>query len=532
MRHPKLNRNTVLSAVFVTLLLSLPAVSQLLQPRQQPQPGRGVLRAEPYVSVAEFGANGKDNGWDTDAIQRAIDSLPKPSGVGTKEPCGGVVVLPAGRYLLNKPLRVFSGVTLRGEGAGTVLYSPADEPAILMVSPFSHNYCTSATVEDLTIYTDKSPGIVADKSVTNLVQCRFENLLISAGGCAIDLDPNLAHKIYTQNTVVRNVFVSTFGGPALQLWGNANHIEQVCTEGGTRKDFKADPAIVTIAGGGNDIRSCIIEANKPNPAVAFCISGTFTWSHNWVELDPSKEGVAYIFKDVEWALIDNLHHLLPWHKPKFVNCASVQIRMLNTDGELSPLSANLDLDDKSSLRIDQVIARTDVGMLDNPRVSIGSIYNKLGGWRLDLDGLKSLAAQHNFVANAKLQDMQGWQVKWDTPLGNIRGEAKPEPDPADPTRNRLRIEIKQNPNKRPLGVEAKLRVPPEFAGKRSVAQWRVEGPGQVVVDQNDKEIPSRVMGSLTANVLPAPVKEGDVLEFILPPEPGTYFISDVAVYPR
>jgi hypothetical protein len=532
MRHPKLNRPAIFSSVLLVtlLLLSLPAVSHLLQPRPRQQVS--PARTEPYVSVIEFGANGKDDAPDADAIQRAIDSLPKPSGVGTKAPCGGVVVLPAGRYLLNKSLRVFSGVTLRGEGPGTVVYSPGAEPAILIISPFTHGYCPSATIEDLTIYTDKSAGIVADKSVTNLVQCRFENLLISAGGCAIDLDPSLAHKTYTQNTVVRNVFVSTFGGPALQLWGNANHIEQICTEGGTRTDFKADPAIVTIAGGGNDIRSCIIEANRPNPAVAFCISGTFTWSHNWVELDPVKDGIAYIFKDVEVAVIDNLHHLLPWHKPKFVNCTSVQIRVLNTDGELAPLSANLDLDEKSNLRIDQVIARTDVGMLDDPRVSIGSIYNKLGGWRLDVAELKSHAAGTNLVENTKLQDMQSWQVKWDTPLGNIRGDAKPEPDPSNATQKRMRVEIKENPNKRPLGIEVKLRVGPEIAGKQAVAQWRVEGPGQVGVFQNGKEIPSRAMGSLTANVLPAPVKEGDVLEFILPPEPGTYFISDVAVYPK
>lgn len=508
-------------------ILYLPAAAQVA-PFQPQQRQIRVQKAQPFVSVVDFGAAGNDDRWDSDAIQRAIDSLPRPTLPGSREPAGGIVALPVGRYTLNKPLRVHNGITLRGEGPGTVLYAPTDEPAVLLFCPWDHGYVSSAAIEDLSIFTEKSAGIAADKSVGNIVQSRFENLLISAGACALDLNPGLAQKTYTQNTIIRNIHCYNFGGPALQLWGNANHIEQINTEGGTRKNFKAERAIVTVSGGLNDIRSCIIEANKPSPAVAFHVSGSFTWSHNWAELEPTRDGVAYVFENVETGLIDTLYQILPTHRAKFINCIAMQIRSLNIDGEFTALPANIELDEKSSLRIDEVVSRMDCGMFDDPRVWIGSNYNKKGATRLDLPGR---ADGPNVLASSTFQEMAGWSVQWDTGAGVVRGDASVERN-ASSVGNRLKIEVKDNPRKRPLWVHAQLRVPPELDGTRAVARFRVDGPGQVVVHQSGKEIPTRAMNTLTGCVLPDPVKDGQSLQFILPPEPGTYYISDVSVTPR
>jgi hypothetical protein len=384
-------------------------------------------------------------------------------------------------------------------------------------------------VEDLSIYTEKSAAISVDKSVTNIVQCRFENLIISPGGPALDLDPGLEQRAYTQNTLIRNVHVARPGGPALTMWGNANHVEQVNTEGGTREGFSAEPAIVTISGIGNDIRSCTIEANDPNPAVAFHLSGHFTWSHNWVEISPVKDHVAYIFRDVEGGQIDYLHHILPWHKARFEN-AQVLIRTLNLDGELSSLAQNLELDERSSLRIDQVIARTDAGMLDDPRVSIGSVYNKLGRYRVDLP-LRSESIRLLTAPAAAAAKAPNWSARWKTPAGIIRGSMRIEDRTTSPEA-KLRVEITENAPRHPLTVETTVDVPDELIGREAIITWRIEGPGQVVTYYAGTEIPSRAMGSRTANPLPSPVKKGDVLQFILPPEPGVYFLSDVALHPR
>ncbi len=59
------------------------------------------------VSAAAFGAKGDGVTDDTAAIQKALDSL---TG-------GGIVNLPAGRYLLSAALSIPGGVTLLGEGA-------------------------------------------------------------------------------------------------------------------------------------------------------------------------------------------------------------------------------------------------------------------------------------------------------------------------------------------------------------------------------------------------------------------------------
>ncbi len=515
------------------LIISVFALSMCLMPaaRVESQLTQRTVRApvrEPYITVVDFGANGQDDRWDGDAIQRAIDTLPRPSLPGDKAPAGGVVLLPAGRYLINKPLRIFSGVTLRGEGAGTVIHMSANEPAILLISPFGHRYIASAVVEDLSIYTDKAPGIVVDKSVNNIVQCRFENLIMSPGGCAIDLDPGLERKIYTQNTMLRNIHISRPGGAALTLFGNANHIEQINTEGGTRDGFRAEPAIVTVAGEYNDIRSCIIEANQPNPAVAFHLSGSFTWSHNWIEINPIKDDIAYIFKDVEVGQIDYLHHILPWCKAKFVNCSAIQIRSLNLTGDWSSLSQNLDLDEKSSIRIDQVEARTDAGSLDDPRISIGSVYNMTGKYRVDLP-LRGNPVSLMPARNAR--NPTGWTARWNTPLGDIRGLLELEENPEHASR-RIRVEISDNPKNRPLAVEVPLPASDELLGKKPLITWRIDGPGQALVCQNDQQFPSRAMNSLTANPLPGPLKSGDKLVFVFPPERAVYFISQVEVYSR
>jgi hypothetical protein len=529
------------SVVATILLLALASAWSQFQPAQAPArrgPAPGAARREPFLSVVDFGAHPNDNRPDSDAIQRAIDSLPRPAGPGDKVPSGGVVAIPGGQYLLDKPLRISSGVTLRGEGAGTVLYMPAPRPpgradaptaAILLVSPFTHRYIASAVIEDLSIYTDTARGIAVDPSATQTVQCRFENLIISPGGCAIDLDEKQAQKNYTQNTIVRNIHVSRPGGAALTLWGNANHIDQINTEGGTRDGFRAEPAIVTVSGAGNDIRGCIIEAVQPNPAVAFHVSGGFTWQHNWVELSHMNDGIAYIFKDVEGAQIDYLHHILPHHKARFINCHAVHIRSLNLNGEMSGLAQNIELDEKSNLLIDQVIARTDAGMLDDPRVSIGSVYNMIGKYRVDLplsgQAVPLLSAEEARVA------ADGWTAQWEHARGPIKGSLRLEDQP-NGNGKRLRVEVIENPQKRPLGVEKVLdALPPQLAGTRCIVTWRLEGTGQMLVNYAGQQIPSRVMGSLTANPLPVPLKRGEMLQFVIPPEPGVYYISDVALYP-
>lgn len=72
----------------------------------------------PVFSVADFGAQPNDNIEDRDAIQKAIDAAESAGG--------GIVLFPAGKFLLNEQENRYSGIrisssniVLRGAGSGT-----------------------------------------------------------------------------------------------------------------------------------------------------------------------------------------------------------------------------------------------------------------------------------------------------------------------------------------------------------------------------------------------------------------------------
>lgn len=84
------------------------------------------------VSPLAFGASGDGRGDDTDAFQRAIDSL---------GPAGGVVAVPAGRYLIDplRGLHLRSRVHLQLDPAATLQAIPnaADRAVMVMVKDVS-----------------------------------------------------------------------------------------------------------------------------------------------------------------------------------------------------------------------------------------------------------------------------------------------------------------------------------------------------------------------------------------------------------
>ena len=89
-------------------------------PPPPPAEGREPIPNPPAtLNVRSFGARGDGTTDDTAALQAAV----KAANAG---PTGGVILLPAGTYVLNRPLTVLrGGVVLRGEGQGrTVIHIP------------------------------------------------------------------------------------------------------------------------------------------------------------------------------------------------------------------------------------------------------------------------------------------------------------------------------------------------------------------------------------------------------------------------
>ena len=84
--------------------------------------GSRVLAEPASFSVMDFGAKGDGTTDDTDAIQRAIDRASR---------AGGVVTLPAGRYLVAGHLRVGQGVALTGVNQAPQAIGPLTGTVIL-----------------------------------------------------------------------------------------------------------------------------------------------------------------------------------------------------------------------------------------------------------------------------------------------------------------------------------------------------------------------------------------------------------------
>lgn len=71
-----------------------------------------LQRATFALNVKDFGAAGNGSTDDTAAIQSAIDTLPS---------AGGLVMIPAGTYVVSSPLTLTEGAQLQGEGSGSIL---------------------------------------------------------------------------------------------------------------------------------------------------------------------------------------------------------------------------------------------------------------------------------------------------------------------------------------------------------------------------------------------------------------------------
>src|SRR5688500_7421158 len=71
-----------------------------------------LSKANFSLNVKDFGAIGNGSTDDTAAIQAAIDALPA---------AGGLIVIPAGTYVVSSSLVLKEGVQLEGSGPGTIL---------------------------------------------------------------------------------------------------------------------------------------------------------------------------------------------------------------------------------------------------------------------------------------------------------------------------------------------------------------------------------------------------------------------------
>ncbi|CAN5377510.1 hypothetical protein BH09PLA1_BH09PLA1_18680 [soil metagenome] len=501
------------SLIIKVMLSSLLLIACVGMQNAQPRGRQPLAQADASffsVNVKSYGAVPDDRRDDTPAIQAAIDSLPVPNHEGAR---GGVVFIPRGTYDVTS-LRLPPFVQLAGEGEATFLIGRSDAPTIALRSPFGHGFVIGAVVRDLKIFSPASECISIDRKTAgkgNIVNCRFENLALRSGKghFAILLD------VYSQDCVLRNIKVRNYGGGAAHIFGNANLIDRVNTEGSDDdKEFACEPARLTVRGGGNTITGCIIEGGS-KPAVAYHVEGAFKWISNWMECPTLRDGIAYRFVNC-WGQIDELKLLGDKMKVKMENCNMMQIGRL--DMRSGTLPNTFILDNKSNVVVDLVATQMDCGWLDHDRFKIRQVWNENANAILDnppaTRGINLIAGQSNARAQAAADDASAWIVQ--DPM-NQPGE-KAEFDVVHETNaageSVCRIDVKSNPSKHNLSVKIPLRVPAEWVGKSAVLQVKLDPKTNVWSKDYAHNYPIRVTGERTMCVTP-PLQADDEINLVI-----------------
>jgi hypothetical protein len=346
-------------------------------PPPPPPPGGGPDPRLLGLDVRDFGAVPNDNIDDTSAIQAAIDSLPRSSGVPTgAAPAGGIVLLPAGVFDINRSIRLHSGVTLRGSGVNTVIHDTSTDrnhAAILLYSPFAHRFNVGATVEDLSIYTRWAGGIWADPNMGgDVVDLRLANLRMSTMGSAIDLRQRSLY-----HSDIDNVEVYNPGSTALRFgrydgFGGADvRVRDFRVTGVARSGFRAEQGMVQLIGH-SLVQGLNLDYTGANVVPLYVSDLLFNTSAIGptmydvrinVPAANCPGGVAALFENVARVDIDYISGIGADHKIKLINAHDVQIGYLNTDGTTNVLPFMVLRDSRSHLRVNNESA----GLLQFPQ---------------------------------------------------------------------------------------------------------------------------------------------------------------------
>ena len=119
--------------------------------------GHSAPAAPPSVDVRAYGAKGDGVADDASAMQAAVDACPE----------GGIVQVPKGRYLVRgAPLKLHSGITLRGIGPDSVVLKARELKAAVTATGASH-----LTIEALKVAVDPNTPATMDGRLGEFIKC-------------------------------------------------------------------------------------------------------------------------------------------------------------------------------------------------------------------------------------------------------------------------------------------------------------------------------------------------------------------------
>ncbi|MGH7176249.1 MAG: glycosyl hydrolase family 28-related protein, partial [Tepidisphaeraceae bacterium] len=214
--------------------------------------GAGPAVPPGALDIRRYGAVANDGKDDTAAIQAAIDALPR-SGDGVPDAIhvmGGTVLIPTGTFNVNGIVMIRPGVRVLGLGESSVVTSARVGGSVFQFySPYSHGANIRAGISGLSINTTSAAAISVDPDMPNdLIGVRLSDLVISAGGAAIDLS-----EVNTYLADIRDVTVVNPGSTALWIgkdggFGGVNRISNFAITGAARPGFSAPRGLIYGSG--------------------------------------------------------------------------------------------------------------------------------------------------------------------------------------------------------------------------------------------------------------------------------------------
>lgn len=506
---------------------TLPAAAPLAAPKE------GAPASNVFADVTDFGAFGNDPVEDTAAIQAAIDSLPSGDGIpGGDSTVGGTVLFPTGTFITTAPLRIPSGVWIVGNAWGTTIRNisgDSSSAAFQFVGNPITGFNIGAGLVNLGIHTTNAATVRADSSVTGgLIDLRLTNLAVAAGNVGIDLQNVRVYHARFDTLLMRDpVGVSLWLGDDYSGDNRVSGLQVIGNDLSGSQTLKAHVVLI----GQTTLEQSWIELQGTTQLPLY-VSGDITLRGQWCEDHSATlpEDVIITFENVRKAEIDVMLLVDDIHKLKFRNATGVQIWNLDIAGRTPPLSYSLDLDSGSRINIETVNAIYDVGMLDDPRLTIGGAYNKTGAIYTDT---RTALTGANLLADPNITDVgstsaNDWWITMGDNLGAIEGSYSVEQTASGP---RLKVVVTANPNNRRVGVAIRLAIPQTAYGKQAVIHYRVDGPEPTIVwgENFNYQYVSRVGGSLTAASTAIPISANTEMIMLLPSAVGTYYISQVGL---
>ncbi|MCI0434564.1 MAG: glycoside hydrolase family 55 protein, partial [Gemmatimonadetes bacterium] len=204
------------------------------EPRHTPVPPPTTV-----IDATAFGVIPDDGLDDTAALQAAIDSLPRGNGIpGSGDLVGGIVQLPLGAINTSQPIKLPSGVWLRGHNNGTVIRNTttsAGRGIIEFTSPYAHRSNIGAGLVELGLYSTAAAGIRADSTISGeLRDLRLVGLKMRTAGPAIDLRSEQVNHALLDRIVVTDAGTIVIGLGRDDNSSVGNHVRGVRITGRLR----------------------------------------------------------------------------------------------------------------------------------------------------------------------------------------------------------------------------------------------------------------------------------------------------------